>query len=298
MATVLAVVVPLAVVAVAIRSLLGSVGLRASLRERRAWLVVVPSTVLVMALGVPYAYVEWGQDEAPPPLEFAEVDTDASTTTTGVPAGSMAADASVTVTTLPFVPPADGTPAPITGGTTTAPARAPNEIEGTWRVGRGSVVGYRAQEVLVVQDNTAVGRTDDVTGQMTIAGTTMTAAEFTADMTTVTSDQPQRDERYRSIMDTANHPTSRLVITRPIDIGEIPGEAVVITRRASGRLTIRGVTRGVSFDLKARRVQGRIEVLGSVTVRWADYGIPDPGNGVVRVHDHGEMEFLLYFDRA
>jgi polyisoprenoid-binding protein YceI len=160
------------------------------------------------------------------------------------------------------------------------------------------VAGYRAQEVLVVQDNTAVGRTDKVTGTMTIEGTTMTAAEFTVDMTAVRSDQAQRDERYRAVMETGRYPTSHLVLTQPIEIETIPAEGEVITRSATGELTIKDVTRSVTFQLEARRVQGRIEVLGSIPVKWSDYNVAEPGNGIVRVRPSGEVEFLLYFDRA
>lgn len=48
-------------------------------------------------------------------------------------------------------------------------------LDGHWSVSRGSVVGYRVQEVLFGQDNTAVGRTSDVTGSITIRGTAVTA---------------------------------------------------------------------------------------------------------------------------
>lgn len=303
MAAVVAIVVAAGVLIVAGHALAGgsasAVSLRGSLRNPRAWLVVGPATLLVLALAVPYAYVEWGQDEAPPPLAFVPLDTRPTvdpapgrSTSSTAPTGDV-----LTGSTEPFVPPTAGAPLPTTA-TTSATTIGPNEVEGTWRVGRGSVAGYRAQEVLVVQDNTAVGRTDRVTGQMRIEGTTVTAAEYVVDMRSVTSDQPQRDERYREVMDTANHPTSRFVLTEPIELEQVPPEGQVVTRRVTGRFTIRGQTRTVTFDLKARRVAGRIEVLGSIPVKWSDYGVPEPGNGIVRVQDHGTIELLLYLDRA
>jgi polyisoprenoid-binding protein YceI len=306
-ASVVAVVVPVAVIAIALRTLLGdgpgAPALRSSIRDRRAWFVVAPVTAAVMVLGVPYAYVEWGQEEAPPPLAFAPIDADDrddDDTTTTRPTTTVPATGDVlTGSTLPFVPPPNGTRLPSDRTTTTAvPEATPSEVEGVWKVGRGSIAGYRAAEVLVVQDNTAAGRTDKVTGDLTIAGTTVTAARFVVDMNAVVSDSPQRDQRYREIMDTGNHSTSRLVLTQPIEIETVPPEGEVITRLATGEFTIRGVTRTVTFDLEARRVDGRIELLGSIPVKWSQYGIPDPGNGVVRVHDHGTIEFLLYLDRV
>ena len=38
-------------------------------------------------------------------------------------------------------------------------------VAGTWQVSSGSVVGYRVNEVLAGQNNVAVGRTSDVSGQ-------------------------------------------------------------------------------------------------------------------------------------
>src|SRR5215469_666962 len=55
-------------------------------------------------------------------------------------------------------------------------AAAATDVAGQWRVASGSVVGYRVQEVLAGQNNTAVGRTSDISGSMTISGTTVSAA--------------------------------------------------------------------------------------------------------------------------
>ena len=52
-------------------------------------------------------------------------------------------------------------------------------LDGEWSVTKGSVVGYRVKEVLFGQDNTAVGRTSDVTGSITISATSVTAGTFT-----------------------------------------------------------------------------------------------------------------------
>src|SRR5579875_3087294 len=76
------------------------------------------------------------------------------------------------------------------------PAATMSQIDGSWRIASGSQAGYRVQEVLAGQNNTAVGRTSDVTGQLRIAGSTVTAAAFTVDLRTVKSDQSQRDNQF------------------------------------------------------------------------------------------------------
>ena len=53
-------------------------------------------------------------------------------------------------------------------------------LSGTWHVAGGSVVGYRVNEVLFGQNNTAVGRTSSVTGQAMINGTTVESGKAAA----------------------------------------------------------------------------------------------------------------------
>jgi len=39
------------------------------------------------------------------------------------------------------------------------------KLAGTWNIGAGSVAGYRVQEVLIGQNSTAVGRTEEIWGR-------------------------------------------------------------------------------------------------------------------------------------
>ncbi len=83
--------------------------------------------------------------------------------------------------------------------------------------GPGSVVGYRVKEVLMGQNNIAVGRTRSITGTLTISGTRVTAGQFTVQMATVKSDESQRDVQFNGrIMETSTYPTGTLRLTRPI----------------------------------------------------------------------------------
>jgi len=55
------------------------------------------------------------------------------------------------------------------------------------------VAGYRVKEVLLGQNNIAVGRTSHIKGDLTIKGTTVTAAAFTV----CDGHHPQRPEPAR-----------------------------------------------------------------------------------------------------
>lgn len=87
---------------------------------------------------------------------------------------------------------------------------------------------------------------------------------------TVTSETQvgyRRDNQYRSrIMSTDQFPTSTFTLASPIALGSLPGDGATVGAKATGDLTLRGVTKSVTFDVKARRSGDRIEVNGAVPV--------------------------------
>lgn len=239
-------------------------------RRPRTWLIGGAVAVLLVAVIAPWIYINFIREEAPERLTFESADS----TSTTVDGGSS------------------------TTARTDEADDAGGGIDGTWAVGQPSQAGYRVGEVLFGQDAEAAGRTSDVTGDMTIDGTTIETASFTVDMTTVSSDESRRDGQFRNrIMDVATHPTATFELTDPIELDGVPADLEEVTVAATGDFTIRGVTRSVSFDLRARRNGAAIEVNGSFPVVFADFGIPDASGGPATVKDNGEIEFLLTFAR-
>ena len=239
---------------------------------RKPWKWIVGAVVVVaIALVVgPWVYINFIREDAPPELEL----TDATAKTT------------------------DATQAPGSTSGTTAPAATETGIDGTWTVGEGSTAGYRAKEVLFGQDAEAAGRTDQVTGSMEISGTTVTTGSFEVDMASVESDQSNRDSAFRGrIMNVDQFPTSTFVLTEPIELGAIPDEGVAIHPQATGDITIHGVTKTVTIDLDAQLLNGSIEVVGHLPVKWSDFDIDDPSGGPATVTDNGSMEFKLVLTR-
>lgn len=184
-------------------------------------------------------------------------------------------------------------------GSTGPAAAAADSVTGTWRIAAGSRVGYRVQEVLFGQQHTAVGRTADVTGQLTITGDSVAAAAFTVRMDTIKSDASQRDAQFNGrIMDTAVYPTGVFKLTSPISLAPLPAAGVIRSYPGHGDLTLHGQTRPVSFTLDAERTADAIEVSGSIPVLFATWDIPNPSfAGVVTTQNHGLLEFLLTFRR-
>jgi polyisoprenoid-binding protein YceI len=195
----------------------------------------------------------------------------------------------------------DATTPPVTGETATTAADADPEassrVDGTWAVTDESEFGYRVEEVLFGVNTTAAGRSNQITGSMTIDGTTVAEASFTVDVASITSDESRRDNQFRGrIMAVDQFPEATFTLTAPIDFAAVPAPADQVTATATGDLTLRGVTRAVTFDVTAEAGDDRIGVLGNIPVEFADYDIPNPSTGGITTEDNGLLEFILVFE--
>jgi polyisoprenoid-binding protein YceI len=248
--------------------------------HRRRWprrLAAAVAVVVVLVVGGPFVYIHFIEGKAPAPLSLAT-----ETTTTVAPtAGSAGTTTSTTASA-------------------SAAVTSASSLDGTWNVASGSVAGYRIKETLFGQSNTAVGRTSTITGSITLTGTSVTEARFSVDMTTVKSDQSQRDDQFQGrIMDTATFPTATFVLSQPIALGSIPATGTIVTETATGKLTLHGTTKVVTFQLQARHTGSTtISVSGSIPVTFADYGISNPSGGPATTSSSGALEFLLNFSHA
>lgn len=192
----------------------------------------------------------------------------------------------------------------------TATASSGGSLDGTWPIddtsgslaeGTSSFAGYRVKEELAgTGANTAVGRTQNVSGSLTIDGTTITAMQVSVDMTTLQSDDSRRDERLRADgLQTDQFPTATFTLTKPIEVGSVPKDGHTIQAAAVGDLTLHGVTRSVEVSIQAQRSGDEIEAIGSVDVVLTDHGIEAPtGFLVLSIANTGTIELHLLFQPA
>ena len=184
-------------------------------------------------------------------------------------------------------------------------------IEGSWAVdteagafdyesATGTFAGFRIEEELAaIGSTTAVGRTGDVTGSITIEGTALTAASFEVDMTTITTNESRRDDRVQDALETADHPTGTFTLTEPVELGEAAASGEPVHVAAVGDLTIHGVTRQVEVPLEAQLVDDTVVVTGSLDISFSDFDVDVPDSQVVvSVEDHGVMELQLLLTQA
>lgn len=208
------------------------------------------------------------RSDAPPPVDLGE------------------AVAAATSTTVPGAP---------------AESSSPDGVEGPWSISPGSFAGYRVQEELVrVGFTTAAGRTEDVTGSLTIEGGEVTEVEVEVDVTTLTSDSSRRDRSLRDqALETDLFPTASFVLVEPVTLPAEAESGDPFAIPAVGDLTIHGVTNRVTIDLEAQLVGDVIIVVGSTPIVFADYDVATPSAlAVLSIEDNGIMEFQLTFARG
>jgi polyisoprenoid-binding protein YceI len=105
-------------------------------------------------------------------------------------------------------------------------------------------------------------------------------------------------------MDVSQYPTGTFTLTSPIDLAPLPAAGVIKSYTATGKLTLHGATRTVTFTLTAERSTAKdggaqIEVVGHIPVLFSDYNVQNPSvGGFVTTQDHGLLEFLLVFTKA
>ena len=173
-------------------------------------------------------------------------------------------------------------------------------LTGTWSATSGSKAGYRVQEESLGQDETAVGRTPDVSGALALEGTVLRSARFSVPLATVVSDQSERNAEFNgSIMDVARYPTATFDLTSPVSIGQLPPPDKIVTTAARGDLTMHGVTHSLSLRISTKQTGTSIWVLADATVVFADWHIRNPSiGGFVRTANQGTLEVLLHLVRG
>ena len=186
--------------------------------------------------------------------------------------------------------------------TVAAPASA---LDGTYTVEPGNqynFVGYRVTEKLIgaLIENTATGRTDSVTGTMTVKGNKVSDVTVTANVRSLTSDSGTRDQAIRNTgLESKRIRHATFVFTKPITLARVPAAGETITTKATGKFTLHGVTRRIVITLHGRWDGKTIQVVGTLPIVFGDYDIQAPGGGpVVSMDDHAEMELQLFFNKV
>jgi len=234
----------------------------------KSWASIVVALGALVAIGGPYLYIHFVSSKAPAAL------------------GGQGSEQSPSTAVSPSAADVESSP------------DSTGSLDGEWMVAGGSQVGYRVKEVLFGQKHEAVGRTEAVTGNMTISGTQITEASFSADLTKVSSDEARRDRQFQGrIMNTSTYPTATFKMTQPVDAGSIPVPGESRKLPIAGELTLRGTTKPVTMSLTGKKSGSKLQISGQAPITFADWGIPNPSFGPISTEDHGVLEVSLVLSK-
>ena len=194
--------------------------------------------------------------------------------------------------------------------TSTDDGGEPAGIEGTWTVdadtgsfdfesATGTFAGFRVEEELsTIGSATAVGRTGDVSGSITIEGTTLTAADVEVDLSTITTNESRRDNRAKAALEVDQFPIASFSLTDPVDLGADPTSGPVSVT-AVGELTIHGVTLPAELAIEAQLEGDTIVLVGSTDIAFSDFGVEAPSAPIVlSISDTATIEVQLLLTKG
>jgi polyisoprenoid-binding protein YceI len=134
---------------------------------------------------------------------------------------------------------------------------------------------------------------------MTTTQQQVQAAEITANLAGLRSDRGPRDTYLHThALETDRIPNATFAISGPVQLPAVPRVGVEMQVPVSGKLTLHNVTRDITTTLTARWDGPTVDVIGTVPIKFADYGMEKPKTAVVETEDHGTLELSLHFTRA
>lgn len=163
---------------------------------------------------------------------------------------------------------------------------------------------FLIDEVLRGSPNTVTGVTDQIDGSVAIRfdEADVDIGEFEINVRTIRTDDEMRDRTIRTLILESNNDEFEFTSFRPAEITGVPASLEVgdeLPLEVTGDLTVRDVTRQVTFDLTIGiDSEEEISGFGSTTITWDNFDITIPyvgGNSIVSAVDDKvilEIEFV------
>lgn len=150
-----------------------------------------------------------------------------------------------------------------------------------------SEASYAVREQLAQRDlpSDAIGKTNAITGSITIKpdGSIDSAnSKFTVDLSTLQTDQAMRDNYVRrSILQTSQYPNAVFVPTQASGLPASIPQSGDISFQVTGNLTIRDVTKPVTWDVKGSIANDLASGTATTVFTFEDFNLTQPRVPVV-----------------
>jgi polyisoprenoid-binding protein YceI len=203
------------------------------------------------------------------------------------PTAPAAADApTAAAANAPTAQPADrATAAP-------APSGAASGTRTFTIVPEQSEASYEVQEQFLSRDlpNQAIGKTNAVTGELQFSldgKPSGKVTNITVDLSKLTSDESRRDNRIRQQwLESNKYPNAVFTSTDAQGLPETYTEGQDVNFKLTGDMTIRDVTKPVTFDVTGKLVGDTIAGSATTQILMKDFGIDPPSvAGMLTVKD-------------
>jgi len=179
---------------------------------------------------------------------------------------------------------------------------AASPAEGTRRfvlVPEASKVTYEVGEVLIREGNRynlAVGTTTKVSGEVLVNladPTQSTVGPIQVDISAFVSDSQRRDQAIRDRwLESARFPLATFKPTQIDGPTGLYADGTQIAGQITGDLTVRDVTKPVTFDVSGRIVGGEMTGTATTALKMSDFGFPAPDIlGMIKAEDDVRITF-------
>lgn len=164
-----------------------------------------------------------------------------------------------------------------------------------------STVSYSVGEVFFNENNRfnlAVGTTQEVNGEVFVNMTNpeqSSVGTITVDISTFTSDSSRRDNAIRSRwLQSATYPLATFVPTQVSGLRADVRAGETVNLQITGELTVREVTRPVTFDVQVRLENDVLQGSATTEVLMTDFGFSPPDiAGMLRAEDKVKIDFTF-----
>lgn len=152
--------------------------------------------------------------------------------------------------------------------------------------------------------STAKGLTKEIAGALYLAedGWDLDAehqTKITVQLTNLKSDQDRRDNRVREALGVATFPKATFVATSVSGVDETLAIDQEHTFQLTGIMTLHGVEKEVTWEVKARRDGTILSALATIKIAYADFGITPPSiGGFVSVEDDLTLQMDIVATQA
>ncbi|WP_438449018.1 YceI family protein [Gorillibacterium sp. sgz5001074] len=171
-------------------------------------------------------------------------------------------------------------------------------VNGTWSIQSGSEVYFSV--TTSKETVNFVGKSVTGSWKLNISDTGANAAEGKVEMTSVGSGNSQRDNHIKGKDYLAVEQFPEAVFTAK-SFGNLPREwkeGETISVPISGTLTIKGLTKEVTFDSKVQMSGGQLKLEGSTVVTFMDFGMKNPHTVVLNTENDVKVQLRLLLGKG